>query len=223
MTIANQDLLKALGRANECMRRLIEAGLSFEDLQVPITDPQIRTDLVNYWKNPVRIQELLEQKIFMISSSKFYLKERKFSLKDCIPWENGVIINQNQKVLNYVDLDLILLETGLPDDGNNNWQITINDRIQNLKRNGRIFLDANVFQTLWEDQELIPELWKEKTANGEIKQIVFAGDFFAEHHNYEKDYFTVPRLWFDKEWRKSFKHGGQANNSGKTLFATMNC
>jgi hypothetical protein len=50
--IANQDLVKALNRANECLRRLIEAGLSYDDLQTPITDPEMRARLVKFWKNP---------------------------------------------------------------------------------------------------------------------------------------------------------------------------
>ncbi len=51
MKIANQDLVKVLSRANECVRRLIEAGLSYEDLQVPIDNPEMRKRLVEFWKN----------------------------------------------------------------------------------------------------------------------------------------------------------------------------
>jgi hypothetical protein len=51
MEIANQDLVKVLSRANECVRRLIEAGLTFEDLQIPIDDPEKRKKIVDFWKS----------------------------------------------------------------------------------------------------------------------------------------------------------------------------
>lgn len=51
MEIANHDLVKVLSRANECMRRLIEAGLTYEDLQTPIDDPEKRKRIVDFWKS----------------------------------------------------------------------------------------------------------------------------------------------------------------------------
>jgi len=51
MEIANQDLAKALSRANECLRRLLEAGLNYEDLQTPVDDPEKRKLIVDFWKS----------------------------------------------------------------------------------------------------------------------------------------------------------------------------
>ena len=48
-TIANPSPVQAIGRASECMRRLMEAGLSYEDLQFPIDDPAMRRRLVYFW------------------------------------------------------------------------------------------------------------------------------------------------------------------------------
>ena len=49
--IANPDPAKVISRASECMRRLMEAGISFDELQSPITNPDMRERLVKYWKS----------------------------------------------------------------------------------------------------------------------------------------------------------------------------
>ena len=48
-TIANPSPKEVIGRASECMRRLLEAGLPFEALQKPIDDPEMRKRLVRFW------------------------------------------------------------------------------------------------------------------------------------------------------------------------------
>jgi hypothetical protein len=47
--IANPEPVKVIGRASECMRRLMEAGVTYDALQTPIDDPAMRERLVNYW------------------------------------------------------------------------------------------------------------------------------------------------------------------------------
>jgi hypothetical protein len=47
-------------------------------------------------------------------------------------------------------------------------------KLERLKKAGDVRLDAKVFQTLWENQILIPERWKEKT-NGNTTYIFFDG------------------------------------------------
>jgi hypothetical protein len=49
--IANPDPAKVLARHYECMRRLMEGGLSFDDLQIPITDTVKRERLIRFWKS----------------------------------------------------------------------------------------------------------------------------------------------------------------------------
>ena len=52
--IANPKVMKAsqvLGRFSECYRRLEEAGLTFNDLQYPINDPEFRDRLVEFWRS----------------------------------------------------------------------------------------------------------------------------------------------------------------------------
>jgi len=49
-----------IGRVNECMRRLLEAGLTFDDLQKPINDPAMRQRVVDYWRNGGQEPSLLK-------------------------------------------------------------------------------------------------------------------------------------------------------------------
>lgn len=49
-TIANPTTSQVVGRISELHRRLEEAGLSFDDLQLPIDDPEMRKRLVRFWK-----------------------------------------------------------------------------------------------------------------------------------------------------------------------------
>jgi ethanolamine utilization protein EutQ (cupin superfamily) len=48
------------------------------------------------------------------------------------------------------------------------------EKLKRLKEDGRIRLDAGIFRTLWENQHLIPEKWKEQT-NGNTTFIYFDG------------------------------------------------
>ncbi|MBU2633570.1 hypothetical protein KJ751_03670 [Patescibacteria group bacterium] len=49
--IANPSPEKVVARTLECLRRLMETGLTYEDLQSPIDDPQMRARLVNFWRS----------------------------------------------------------------------------------------------------------------------------------------------------------------------------
>ena len=75
--IANPEPAKVIGRASECMRRLMEAGLTFEDLQQPIDDPKMRERLVCFWRsggyNPTttqkRAREIMGKNCFSIEEA----------------------------------------------------------------------------------------------------------------------------------------------------------
>ncbi|MCG2701253.1 hypothetical protein L6267_03745 [Candidatus Parcubacteria bacterium] len=47
------DPIKVIGRASECMRRLMEAGLNFDDFQLPITNKVARKRIVKAWKSAI--------------------------------------------------------------------------------------------------------------------------------------------------------------------------
>ena len=48
--IAHPDPAKVLARTSQCMRLLLEAGLSFDSLQWPIDDPDFRQRLRMFWE-----------------------------------------------------------------------------------------------------------------------------------------------------------------------------
>ncbi len=64
-TVAHPDPSKVIARTAECMRRLMDAGLTFDDLQTPIDDPDFRQRLVTFWRRGgivVEVQETESQK-----------------------------------------------------------------------------------------------------------------------------------------------------------------
>ncbi len=79
--------------------------------------------------------------------------------------------DQRSLALTKVDLAKVELITCLkPGEA----QVGGEERLKRLKQDGRIRLDAKIFQTLWENQSLIPGAWKEKM-NGNTTYIYFDG------------------------------------------------
>ncbi len=58
--VANPDPKKVVARTGECLRLLLEAGLSFDDLQTPIDDPDFRQRLVTFWQRRAIVVEVQE-------------------------------------------------------------------------------------------------------------------------------------------------------------------
>jgi len=71
------------------------------------------------------------------------------------------------------------------------------DRLKRLKeKTNRIRLDAGIFKTLWENQSLIPEKWKEKT-NGIMTSIFFDGTVLKDSVG---SCYVLCLEWYNK-WR----------------------
>jgi hypothetical protein len=71
------------------------------------------------------------------------------------------------------------------------------DKLKRLKeKTNRIRLDAGIFKTLWENQILIPEKWKEKT-NGNTTYIFFDGTVLR---NSDGSRYVLCLYWDDREW-----------------------
>lgn len=79
--------------------------------------------------------------------------------------------DEGSLALTEVDLSKVRLETCLKKGED---CVKGEDKLKRLKKNGHIRLDAKVFQTLWENQSLIPEHWKKET-NGYTTYIFFDG------------------------------------------------
>ena len=96
-------------------------------------------------------------------------------------------------VITEVDLSKIRLETTLKPG---ETPVIGEERLKRLKKAGHIRLDAKVFQTLWENQSLIPEKWKEKT-NGNTTYIFFDGTVLRRPSG---NRCALYLYWFGGEW-----------------------
>ena len=87
--------------------------------------------------------------------------------------QGWVIDEQDERslALGQIDFTNVWLEYMLKEG---DIRIKGEERLKRLKKAGHIRLDAKVFQTLWENQELIPESWRGKT-NGCTTFIFFDG------------------------------------------------
>lgn len=70
-------------------------------------------------------------------------------------------------------------------------------KLERLKSAGHIRLDAKIFQTLWENQQLIPESWKEKI-DGKTRYIFFDGTILLNPGGYR---YVLCLYWSDGRWR----------------------
>lgn len=71
------------------------------------------------------------------------------------------------------------------------------EKLKRLKASDYIRLDADIFLTLWENQHLIPESWKEKV-NGNTRYIFFDGTVLRDSGG---DRCVLYLYWSDGAWR----------------------
>lgn len=70
------------------------------------------------------------------------------------------------------------------------------EKLKRLKASDYIRLDADIFLTLWENQHLIPESWKEKV-NGNIRYIYFDGTVLRRSGG---NRYVLYLYWDDGQW-----------------------
>lgn len=71
------------------------------------------------------------------------------------------------------------------------------EKLGRLKASDYIRLDADIFLTLWENQRLILESWKEKV-NGNTRYIFFDGTVLRDSDGY---CCVLCLYWYDGAWR----------------------
>lgn len=105
------------------------------------------------------------------------------------------IVEEDERSLKLgeVDLTKVNFETMLKDRESS---VVGEEKLKRLKDAGHIRLDAKVFQTLWENQHLIPEAWKEPT-NGNTTYVFFDGTLLR---NSSGDRYVLYLYWSDGEW-----------------------
>lgn len=97
-----------------------------------------------------------------------------------IPFNPAEFIGKDWKIAEEDEISLALAEVNLDevhfDDMLESGENSIKGeaKLERLKAVGHIRLDAKIFQTLWENQQLIPESWKEKI-NGNTRYSFFDG------------------------------------------------
>lgn len=99
-------------------------------------------------------------------------RSQKFDVKKYLG--NGwTVVEEDERSLNLSEIDFTKIEfVDMLKDGETSIQGE--EKLKRLKRDGRIRLDAKIFQALWENQELIPSSWKEPI-NGNTRYIFFDG------------------------------------------------
>ena len=101
--------------------------------------------------------------------------------------------DKNSLKLTEVNLSKVSLETMLEEG---ETRVNGEEKLKRLKKAKHIRLDAKVFQTLWENQELIPASWKEKT-NGNTTYIFFDGTVLRDS---DGDRYVLYLYWFGDRW-----------------------
>ena len=103
--------------------------------------------------------------------------------------------DQDERSLTLTQLDLsqVQLVTCLNERED---RITGEERLKRLKEKNFIRLDANIFLTLWQNQHLIPESWKEKTKSS-TTYIFFNGTTLRGPLGYR---FVLYLCWLDGGW-----------------------
>lgn len=129
---------------------------------------------------------------------------RVISIDRSIPFDpktfigNGWSIEEQDEraiALTEIDLTSVMFDSTLE---KGEKSIKGEDKLNRLKeKTNRIRLDAGIFKTLWENQILIPEKWKEKT-NGNTKYIFFDGTVLRYS---DGDRYVLYLYWNDGRWR----------------------
>jgi hypothetical protein len=101
--------------------------------------------------------------------------------------------DERSLALTEVDLTKVKFETCLQ---KGETSIQGEKKLKRLKQMGNICLDAGVFMTLWQNQNLIPERWKEKT-NGNTTFIYFDGTILRGPDGFR---YVLCLYWLDDRW-----------------------
>jgi len=109
--------------------------------------------------------------------------------------EGWSIVEQDERSLKLSEVDLtkVNFETMLKDRESS---VVGEEKLKRLIESGYIRLDAKVFQTLWENQHLLPESWKQKT-NGNTTYIFFDGTTLRDSGG---DRCVLYLCWHGGEW-----------------------
>jgi len=128
---------------------------------------------------------------------------RVISIDRSIPFDTTTFIGNGWSIeeqdersiaLTEIDLTCVMFDSTLE---KGEKSIKGEDKLERLKeKTNRIRLDAGIFKTLWENQILIPEKWKEKT-NGNTTFIFFDGTVLRDSNGSR---YVLYLYWDGGEW-----------------------
>jgi hypothetical protein len=182
-----------------------------DEMQQCISNPKGLRDAIHAWLRPT---PALSQKL---SIDRTHLFTPKFVGEGWSIWRgpadgNGLQGTEDQDVrslyLTETDLGAIRFETMLR---GNEASVGGEEKQRLLKTSGFIRLDAKIFQTLWENQYLIPESWKEKT-NGDTTFIYFDGTILR---NPGGDRYVLCLYWCGGQWNWGYSWLGRNWNANR--------
>jgi len=139
-----------------------------------------------------------------------------------VPFNSAEFIGKDWKIAEEDERSLALAEVNLDEvcfeSMLNQGETSIKGevRLEWLKAAGHIRLDAKIFQTLWENQQLIPESWKEKI-NGNTRYIFFDGTVLLRPGGYRRVLYLY---WDGGEWYWDYcwlAYGWDARNPSAVL------
>ena len=122
--------------------------------------------------------------------------------------------DERSVMLEEIDSATIALESMLQGEA----VIRGEEHLKRLKQMGHIRLDAGVFQTLWENQHLIPEYWK-GTAN-DPKHIFFDGTVLKNQYGR----YVISMYWdVDQKWSWTYCRLDIGGWKAEDLSAVIKC
>lgn len=146
--------------------------------------PELSGDVMQGWiQNPKAMQKVLSNAFCPPEAAT--APARMVSIDRTTPFDPAQLLGQRwaideqderSLVLTRIDLSKVRLVDMLEKDEN---RIKGEGKLARLKQAGHLRLDAKIFQTLWENQLLIPKSWKERT-NGNVTFIFFDGTILRD-------------------------------------------
>jgi hypothetical protein len=93
-TIVNPNPIQIISRIKECMDTMMEAGLTFEALQKPINDPEMRQRLINFWLSGARYPAIMRKvkvdRNFNVTQATQRVQNIRESVLDTAPMGQGL-------------------------------------------------------------------------------------------------------------------------------------
>lgn len=169
-------------------------SLDSDTIQKIINDPcQAGREFTAFLKNGGKVI-VGEPNIVTIAQNRF--RAEKFIGND---WS---VFDKETDTRSIAITKLDLTKVRLMEVTNSGTCISGEEWLKHLKALGLVRLDANIFLTLWYNQHLIPEFWKEKNVDGNSRCIFFDGTILRDPDGGRQVLYLY---WGDGAWGWNIK------------------